>query len=124
MLTAETYGLGPDTEAETTYLQAYRTPSLKDPERRLMVAILEDAIFSLPQGSRPVKEEHRHKSETQTQQWFLSTNTDHPLSFVNVCGELGLEPSAVLRQLRGPDGLQTPLHMQRGKGRFRGSRRL
>ena len=67
-------------------------------ERRLMLAVLEDAIGIL------VK--HRDASERcarvlyyETAAWVRSDETEWPFSFVNVCEAIGFSPSCVRRGL-------------------------
>lgn len=72
------------------------------PERRLMLAVLQDAF------SCYLKPKHDHKSGTHIQmlsspeyalRWFESDDEAWPYSFVNVCMILGLEPDWVRRKL-------------------------
>ena len=69
------------------------------PEKRLMLAVLEDAIATLrrqvlargPRGRRLFAE---------TKAWCVSESTDTPFTFVNVCDALGLDVEYVRAGLR------------------------
>jgi hypothetical protein len=68
------------------------------PEKRLMVAILMDALSQF--------EKLRHAQrprDTQTREelraWFFAEDAAWPFSFENVCAHLGLEPNAIRDQL-------------------------
>lgn len=65
------------------------------PEKRLMFAVLLDAISQLRQreSTRAVEAEH----------WIRDEHDDGVFSFVNVCGVLGFEPHALARGLLAPD---------------------
>jgi len=64
------------------------------PEKRLMLAVLEDAIETLfkTAGAR-----HRAGRSlfAETMEWFTPDDTSWPFSFVNICEALGLSPSRV-----------------------------
>lgn len=69
-----------------------------EPERRLMLAVLQEAVVSyLACGARSVRENVREMREIE--EWFASDDTRWPYSFGNLCDGLGLERSAVRRAL-------------------------
>ncbi len=76
-----------------------------DPERRLLAAVLADAIncFQRTALSPGGKSNQREAREAET--WFMSDDRMWPFSFVNVCDVLGLDSSnlrqGLLRQQRG-----------------------
>jgi hypothetical protein len=64
-----------------------------DPERRLMAAILEDAVWCLAKDSRGRGRRHR-KSFEEAKSWIeTEAEDDWVFSFANVCESLGLDPS-------------------------------
>jgi hypothetical protein len=66
-----------------------------DPERRLMLAVLHEAVTGYLAGrERSVRENLR-----EIEQWFASDDTTWPYSFGNLCDALGLDRSAVRRAL-------------------------
>ena len=68
------------------------------PEKRLMLAVLEDAIeIYLREAARPAG---RASPEFAAAAAWLRSPDDHwPFSFVGICRVLGLEPSAIRRGL-------------------------
>lgn len=67
-----------------------------DPEKKLMLAVLEDAIACFQQYvcARDRKGKVLFK---EAEHWFQDTNSDWPFSFANVCETLGFDPD-YLRQ--------------------------
>ena len=66
-----------------------------DPERRLMLAVLQEAVAGyLAGGQRSARER-----VLEIEQWFASEDTTWPYSFGNLCDALGLDRSAVRRAL-------------------------
>ena len=77
------------------------------PERRLMLAVLSDAIV-LVQTHGPRTTLHRDLEDAR--RWILSDDRRWPFSFVNVCETLGIafEPlrRALLKGREGPPSVQ------------------
>jgi hypothetical protein len=66
-----------------------------DPERRLMLAVLQEAVAGyVTRGQRSVRD-----NLAELERWFASDDTGWPYSFANLCDALGLERSAVRRAL-------------------------
>ncbi len=72
------------------------------PEDRLMLAVLLDAVAVLRERATGVYP-HPSRLVTCTGRWIMAGDESWPLSFVNVCRTLGLDP-AMLR-----DGLRNEL---------------
>jgi hypothetical protein len=68
------------------------------PEHRLMLAVLEDAVHVYQIGGSGGARTRRLYAETE--QWFASTDTSWPFSFVRICQVLGLDPDYVRAGLR------------------------
>ena len=62
------------------------------PEKRLMLAVLESAVWLVLVGGR---RRSRCGAAAEAEQWLASDATDWPFSFVNVCDVLGLDPGYV-----------------------------
>jgi len=85
-------------------------------ERRLMAAVLEDAIrvYQQEAGSR---NRRRQRLFRETEEWIESTDKSWPFSFERVCEVLRLDPDYLRRGLRawkaravrGPQALVIPL---------------
>ena len=86
----------PDTLLPTQFYETLHNKASLLPEKRLMLAILEDAIgcfknSMFAQGRRQATQFRNADS------WILRENSDELFSFENVCETLGIEP-AYLRQ--------------------------
>jgi hypothetical protein len=73
-------------------------PKVSDPERDLMMAVLEDAIECLSK-SRFVKNGPRRRIFEQEKRWFLDEDTCWPYSFGCICETLDLDSNAVRESL-------------------------
>ena len=67
-------------------------------ERRLMVAILEDAVDCFQKYLWAADNRSRHL-RTEAEKWFLSNDDSWPFSFVNICHALDLHPDFLRRGL-------------------------
>ena len=66
-------------------------PGVLQPERRLMLAVFEDAVHAYLRGMHCF---------TETRAWFEADDVEWPYSFVNLCTALGLDRIAVRVALR------------------------
>lgn len=80
-----------------------------DGERKLMLAVLIDAIRTLSQEIITKRGIHRH-AWLQDEIWVGNDDHADPFSFVNICAALGLDAGYVRRRIR---------HLQRGSQLFR-----
>jgi len=98
------------------FFARFGEPLDHQPERRLVTAILEDAIqvyLAEPPGWRGAT-----KAVAAAESWFASDETASPFAFRNVCDVLGLDPSAVRSALvRGR--ARVPVFADRGRPRHR-----
>lgn len=70
-----------------------------DGERRLMLAVLIDAIRTLAQGSAGLPPRQR-LAWLRDRAWMQRDDMLDPFSFVNICAVLGLSPGYVRRRVR------------------------
>ena len=80
-------------EFETVLPSQYfglQRPSVLQPERRLMLAVFEDAVHAYLRGM----------TGPETIAWFQADDLDWPYSFANLCTALGLDRDAVRNALR------------------------
>ena len=83
------------------------------PEDRLMLAVILDAVAVLRERATGVYP-HPRRLVSSTARWFSAADESWPLSFVNVCRTLGLDPGTLRDGLRreladlGADGLLDP----------------
>jgi hypothetical protein len=89
----------PDVLIKDQILARDRTGASASPEKRLMIAVLRDALEDYqkyafthdPQGKRVFEE---------TAGWFDSTSNGWFFSFHSICENLGIEPGYLLQELR------------------------
>ena len=68
-------------------------------ERRLLLAVLEDAVRTLRMARRGVVSPKRARLE---QSWLLSTDRSDPFAFETICDVLGFDASALRARLLSP----------------------
>ena len=89
----------PDVLASNQFHSVIKSSSLPDPERRLMVAILEDAVSCLSKDPRRCPRQQR-KSFDEAHSWINASDADGWIfSFTNVCETLGFDPGYLRRGL-------------------------
>ena len=94
-----TFLFEPDVLASNEFHAILRKSRVADPEHRLMVAILEDAVSCLskdpkrcpPQQRKAFEEAHSWVNATDNEGWIFS--------FANVCETLGFDPAYMRRGL-------------------------
>jgi len=69
-----------------------------EPEKRLMLAMLEDAVDSF-QKNLFAKDMRRSRVFADAQEWIMDVDNDWVFSFENVCDTLGLNPAYVRQGL-------------------------
>lgn len=69
-----------------------------EPERRLMAAVLEDAIAALLGGAASASSERRTAAR-EAERWFASDARLGPFAFATICDVLGLDIDSVRRTL-------------------------
>ncbi len=68
------------------------------PERRLMIAVLHDALECLVKYRHTANPEGRQLFR-EARRWFLADEADWPYSFESICGVLDLDANAVRQRL-------------------------
>jgi len=82
---------GPDAVLPARF---HPTPGMS-PERRLMLAILEDALRICTRKNR-----ERRRLVSETEEWIFSDDARAPFSFVNVCNALGFDVDSLRAHVR------------------------
>ena len=89
----------PDAILPTQFYAMFNRNPGREPERRLMLAILEDAISCMlknPQGATP----QQRKQYEEARNWVTTEEeSDWMFSFKNICEVLSLDPNYVRRGL-------------------------
>jgi hypothetical protein len=88
----------PDPVIPIQYLATFRRNSYLEPEKELMLAVLEDAVACL-QKYAPATNAKGKSLLRDTKNWILAEDDDWIFSFNNVCETLGLNPTFVRRAL-------------------------
>ena len=88
----------PNTLLSAQYLETLRRKTLIEPEKRLILAVLEDAINCF-QVNVIAQNARRKKLFNETEDWIMEQDNDWIFSFVSICEVLGLNPEYVRRGL-------------------------
>lgn len=88
----------PDSLLPAQFFASLKQRSQACGERRLMAAILEDAIDCF-QKYLWAKDNRSRNLRQEAESWFLSDDDSWPFSFINVCHALDLEPDFLRRGL-------------------------
>jgi len=88
----------PDSLLPSQFFAALRQKAQACGERRLMVAILEDAVDCFQKHLWATDNRSRHLC-TEAEKWFFSDDDGWPFSFINICHALDLHPGFIRRGL-------------------------
>lgn len=86
----------PDTLLSAQYFDNLRRKTLLEPEKRLMLAILEDGIHCYRDNLNASRGKKKRDFD-EAAAWIVDADADWVFSFESVCDSLGLNP-AYLRQ--------------------------
>ena len=111
--------VGNDTDAPRRYFDTFRRSEYLEPEKVLLLAILEDAIhlFHKYRGARDRAGKERFR---EVDDWFMHESNYWLFSFENVCDLLALDPQYVRRGLLASAG---PAALTEKRGRRSGAAR-
>ncbi|HWO43426.1 MAG TPA: hypothetical protein VNO43_16675 [Candidatus Eisenbacteria bacterium] len=84
----------PDSVAEFQFLEALRKKTVLEPEKKLMLAVLEDGIKSF-QDHAGARTDTGRKLFHEAEAWILERDRSWVFSFESICDALGFEPSYV-----------------------------
>jgi hypothetical protein len=88
----------PDMLLSAQYFENLRRKTHFEPEKRLMLALLEDAI-NCYQDNLISRSGKKKRLFEDTEQWILTADGEWVFSFDNVCDALGLNPEYVRQGL-------------------------
>jgi hypothetical protein len=88
----------PDVLCVNEYLHVYQGRPAETPERRLVAAILRDAIDCYLRDCF-TKDRHRKRSFREAEEWFFRADDFGVFSLENVCGILNIDPGYIRRSL-------------------------
>lgn len=81
----------PDTIVPAQYFENLRKTTLAEPEKRLMLAILEDAVNCV-QGRLSAHDGRNKRISQQAEEWIFRLGGDWVFGFENICMFLGFDP--------------------------------
>jgi hypothetical protein len=99
--------IGNDSDASRRYFDTFRRSEHLEPEKVLLLALLEDAIhlFQKYRGAR----DHAGKEHfREVNDWFMNEGDHWLFSFENVCDLLALDPQYVRRGLLASAAVPVP----------------
>ena len=88
----------PDSLLSTHYFETLRRKTILEPEKRLMLAILEDAINCF-QDNLLAQNVRRRRLFEEAEEWIVEVDGDCVFSFENICEALGFNPAYVRQGL-------------------------
>jgi hypothetical protein len=88
-----------DTQIESGYLQNLRRTQHIEPEKRLMLGVLKDAIDCFLDNVN-ARNGKRKRQFQEAEEWFFEKGTDWTFSFESICGILGLDSGYIRKGLR------------------------
>jgi hypothetical protein len=89
----------PDALLGEQYLENFRRTVPLEPEKDLLLAVLEDGVRSFQDNVLPRNRKKQMLFE-DAQEWLFNDDGDWLFSFVSICSVLGLDPSYIRRGLR------------------------
>ncbi|MGE5306289.1 MAG: hypothetical protein ACM3TN_23515 [Alphaproteobacteria bacterium] len=84
----------PDALLSAHYFETLRRKTILEPEKRLMLAILEDAINCF-QNNLLAQNVRRRRLFEEAEEWIIEVDGDWVFSFENICEVLGFNPAYV-----------------------------
>ncbi len=107
--------LQPDPSVPFQYLETHQKRSLVEPEKELMLAVLEDAIACMQKYLLAQKDKEKRLFR-DAQDWILVKDSDWPFSFENICFHLGIDPNYLRSGLIRPKKKAASRSRQAGHG--------
>lgn len=81
----------PDILVENQYQSTYRRRFHLEPERVLMLAVLQDAVVCF-QDNVSATCKRKRSMHLDAEEWIMNLDRSYPFSFENVCEALGYDP--------------------------------
>ncbi len=88
----------PDTLAHDEYFEVFRRKTYLEAEKKLMLAVFEDAI-SCFQNYTLAQDKKKRGMFRESEDWILGQNNDGLFSFENICEALGFNPGYIRQRL-------------------------
>lgn len=91
-------GLEPETVLPSQFFDRFKIDASLQPEKRLMLAVLEDAVGTFQKYAGATTRRSR-RLHAEAEEWFADPDVTWPFAFRNICQALGLEPEWLRRGL-------------------------
>lgn len=89
----------PDVLMSSQYLATTQSKTRREPEQRLMLAVLEDAVWCFQNGVA-AKDRRKRDLSQEAEAWLMEDGGDWLFSFNEICELLGIEPKNVRKHLQ------------------------
>lgn len=99
----------PDILLPAQYFENFRTKTSLEPQKKLMLAVLEDAVRCF-QDNVTAQSGKRKKLFDEAEEWILEENSDWLFSFENICEVLGFDPQYIRQGLLRSKEQKPPNH--------------
>jgi len=118
----------PDTLLTEQYLDTYRRKTHLEPEKRLILAVLDDAVACFQKYVSAQKPKEKALFQ-EVEEWFMEKESDWAFSFENICESLDLDPDYLRKGLvQWKEGQVRPkaklYHLNPGQGKNNSSPRM
>jgi hypothetical protein len=89
----------PEILLPSQFFDRFRGHSILEAERRLMVAVLEDAVSCFQKYAGATRPRGRRLFQ-EAEDWLLEEDSSWPFSFESICSVLGISPEYFRQQLK------------------------
>ncbi|HEY1270130.1 MAG TPA: hypothetical protein VGH16_22925 [Candidatus Binatia bacterium] len=123
----------PDILIPGQFLATTKSKTHRDPEQRLMLAVLEDAVWCFQNGLR-AKDKKKQDLSREAEEWLMEEESQWLFSFNEICDLLGLEARYIRKRLvlwkteslsaRGKHAQRTAHPQRKTNGRTKSQRYL
>jgi len=103
-----------DPATTAQFFEVFRRENRFMPEKRLMFAVLEDAIICF-QKYAPARNHREARLFCEAESWIFESDSDWWFSFENICAHLGIDPNYLRRGLAPSDRARSKAANRRGE---------
>jgi hypothetical protein len=89
----------PDVLVPSQYLATTRSKTYREPEKKLMLAVLEDALFCFQNGLLSKDNKKKRGLSHDAEEWIMEDSDDSLFSFNDLCELLGIHPQYLRKRL-------------------------
>ena len=89
----------PDVLVASQYLATTKSKTYREPEKKLMLAVLEDALFCFQNGLLSRENKRKQGLSHDAEEWIMEDSEESLFSFNELCDLLGLNPKYLRKRL-------------------------